>query len=600
MSYKYTVLQDKPTAFYLLDEVRSGSVGSYTSLTSTFATYADLRDRGVSYSALSGLPVYDYSGNAYDGYAINASSSELMPLIAGGVRGTKVLSDTLVNFNVPGIANSFYADNSFSIEAWVVLSEYSASEVSIVADATNSIGLFYKNGNLIFKVGLNSAEYKVSNKESIYVVGQFSTNKISLYINGSLVNFTSLDKYRFENTSVNFRSGPSLNNFIIDSVAFYKFNLSDAQIIKHYRNGIKEIKYSQIVSNDGGYLFSMNTAMMKPVMSYSYPKSRSWKNFINENVNMSVDEAYLYFDSSLSGSFTFTDSIIIPDTLGITSSQIYWESDTDGISVKASIDGTTWEDCINGSPLPFFNKNDNQIAPVLYIQASMSSSDTSKYLPILKSIHVDFFKNKDFYCDNFGYYISSDYDYSLPRSNSTILSYNKNNGLRMYNGHGFTINSDLSTRTIELIFTPDGGQNVLFSAPSKIYEWDNLGVISKTGVSSVYVNGIDRTSATNISEFFSIGLPHYVVITLSTNAATSLKFNQNQADTKSGGNNMYNNLSIYPTAFTQYDVARHYQLYTDNIINTVSDSLMTVSESTSGTNSTAYLVVSVEPEAISI
>ena len=91
MSYKYTVLQDKPTSFYLLDEVRSGSVGSYTSLTSTFATYADLRDRGVSYSALSGLPVYDYSGNAYDGYAINASSSELMPLIAGGVRGTKVL-----------------------------------------------------------------------------------------------------------------------------------------------------------------------------------------------------------------------------------------------------------------------------------------------------------------------------------------------------------------------------------------------------------------------------------------------------------------------------------------------------------------------------
>jgi hypothetical protein len=230
----------------------------------------------------------------------------------------------------------------------------------------------------------------------------------------------------------------------------------------------------------------------------------------------------------------------------------------------------------------------------------MSSSDTSKYLPILKSINIDFFKNKDFYCDNFGYYISSSYDYALPASNSTILSYNKNNGLKMHNGHGFTINSDLSTRTIELVFTPDGGQNVLFSAPSKIYEWDNSGVINKTGVSSVYVNGINRTSATNISEFFSIGFPHYVVITLSTAATTNLKFNQNQTDSKSGGNNMYNNLSIYPTAFTQYDVARHYQLYTDNIINTISDSLMTVSESTSGTNSTAYLVVSVEPEAISI
>jgi hypothetical protein len=173
MSYKYTVLQDRPTSFYLLEEVRSGTVGSYDNLKTRFLNYADLRDRGVSYSALSGLPIYDYSGNAYDGYAINASSSELMPLIAGGIRGSKVLSDTLIKFEVPGMANSYYSDNSFSIEAWVVLPEYSSSEISIVADPTNSIGLFYKNGNLIFKVGTNSTEYKVSNSESIYVVGKF-------------------------------------------------------------------------------------------------------------------------------------------------------------------------------------------------------------------------------------------------------------------------------------------------------------------------------------------------------------------------------------------------------------------------------------------
>jgi hypothetical protein len=600
MSYKYAILQDKPTAFYLLEEVRSGSLGSYSELETRFATYQALKDNGVSYSALSGLPIYDYSGNAYDGYAINASDSELMPLIAGGIRGTKVISDTTIKFNVPGIASSYYSDNSFCIEAWVMLPEYSISEISLVADPINSIGLFYKNGNLIFKVGANSAQYKVSNSESIYVVAQFSTNKMSLYINGVLANSTSLDKYKFINESVSFQSGPSSNNFIIDCVAFYKFNLSESQILKHYQSGIKEIKYSQIVSNDGGYLFSMNTQTMKPVISYSYPKSKSWKNFINENIKLSSDDAYLYFDSSLSGSFTFTDLIMIPETLEITSSQIYWDSDTDGISIKASIDGITFVDCVNGSPLPFFNKNQNQISPVLYIQVLMSSSDTSKYLPVLRSIQIDFFKNKDFYCDNFGYYISSNYDYSLPRSNSTILSYNKNNGLKMYNGHGFTINSNLSTRTIELVFTPDGTQNVLFSAPSKIYEWDNAGVITKTGVSSVYVNGIDRTSATNISQFFSVGFPHYMVITLSTAAETSLKFNQNQTDTKSGGKNMYNNLSIYPTAFTQYDVARHYRLYTDNDINIISDSLVSILESSSGTNSTPYIVISVEPEAISM
>jgi hypothetical protein len=421
-----------------------------------------------------------------------------------------------------------------------------------------------------------------------------------LYIDGVLVNSSTLEKYKFANESVNFQSGPSANNFVIDCVGFYKFNLSGAQILKHYRSGIKEIKYSQIVANDGGYLFSMNTEKMKPAMRYSYPKTKPWTDVANENVKLSIDNSYLYFDSSVAGSFTFTDAISIPETLGIKSSQIYWDSDTDGISVRASIDGTTWSTCINGEPLPFFNKNQNQIAPILYLEVSMSSSDTSKYLPILRSINIDLFKNKDFYCDNFGYYVSSSYDYSLPAFNSTILSYNKNNGLKMYNGHGFTINSDLSTRTIELIFTPDGNENVLFSAPSKIYEWNNLGVINKTGVSSIYVNNINRTNATNISEFFSTGLPHYVVITLSTAATTNLKFNQNQADTKSGGKNMYNNLSIYPTAFTQYDVARHYQLYTDNLVSVVSDSLMSISESASGTDSTTYIVISVEPEAISL
>ena len=104
--------------------------------------YQALKDNGVSYSALSGLPIYDYSGNAYDGYAINASDSELMPLIAGGIRGTKVLSDTTIKFNVPGIASSYYSDNSFCIEAWIMLPEYSTSEISLVADPTNSIGLF--------------------------------------------------------------------------------------------------------------------------------------------------------------------------------------------------------------------------------------------------------------------------------------------------------------------------------------------------------------------------------------------------------------------------------------------------------------------------
>lgn len=600
MSYKYTVLQDKPICFYLLDEVRSATVGSYTSLSQMFSTYADLRDNGVSYSALSGLPVYDYSGNGNDGYGINSYPEEVLPLISGGVRGTKIGPDTIVGFNVPGIANLYYADNSFSIEAWALLPNPSSAKITIVGDSNNSIGIFYLNENIIFQVGSNVVKYKINNKQSVHIVGQFSSNKIELYINGVLVSYKLIDKYLFLNQDVNFQSGDSNNIFIIDAVAFYKYNMSASQILKHYKEGIKEINVSQIVHNDNGYLFSMNTALMKPVFKYSYPKSKSWKNFINENIKLSGDEAYLYFDETLGGNFSFSDAILIPSTLNITSSQIYWNSDVSNITVEVSIDAESWQECQNGYPLPFFNKNDNQISDILYLRCSMVSSNTSDDLPILSNINIDFFNNKDFYCDNFGYYISSDYDYALPNKNSNILSYNYNNGLRMYDGHGFTVNSDLDTKTIEMIFTPQEGQNVLFSAPSHTYAWDQNGVISKQSVSAIYVNGVNKTSATNISEFFTIGLPHHVVVVLSSPIPGVIKFNQNQDDSTYGLGHMYNNLAIYNSQFTQYDVNRHYLLYTDNITASVSDSLVSISESQSGTDSTPYLVISVSPDAVSI
>jgi len=48
MSYKYTVLQDNPISFFLLDEVKSGSVNDYSHLISQYATYQDLKDNGIS------------------------------------------------------------------------------------------------------------------------------------------------------------------------------------------------------------------------------------------------------------------------------------------------------------------------------------------------------------------------------------------------------------------------------------------------------------------------------------------------------------------------------------------------------------------------
>ena len=181
MSYKSTVLNDFPNSFYLLDEVESGQIADYTELLSQFATYQALKDSGLTYGQISGMQIYDYSGSLNNGTASSASSKQIMPLVTGSVRGTEVLSATQITYNPKGIATKYYKDNSFSIEAWCALPGYNVS-TTIVGDTANNVGLFYQNGNIIFKVGSNQVQATVSNSEVVYVVGIFQSNIISLYI----------------------------------------------------------------------------------------------------------------------------------------------------------------------------------------------------------------------------------------------------------------------------------------------------------------------------------------------------------------------------------------------------------------------------------
>ncbi len=599
MSYKNTVLNDFPNSFYLLDEVQSGSIDDYVALLSQYPTYQALLDSGLTYADINGTPVYDYSGSLNNGFASNASIKELMPLVSGGIRGTEVSSITEIYYEPKGIATKYYKDNSFSIEAWCALPANNVS-ATIVGDPSINTGIFYENGNIIFKVGTNKVEHTVSNAQAIHVVGIFQSNLLSLYVNGSIVDTLSLTSYQFSNELATFKTGPCTGRLVIDSVAFYRYALSNTQILNHYNEGIKEVNISQIVSIDAGYLFSMNTESMQRRFSYTYPVSKLWEELNISAEYLSSDQSYVYIPESTGAkSFSFTDHFIVPNYLGITTSQIHWENDVKGILVEASINNVTWQTCVNGSPLPYFNKNDNQVSDILYLRVTLSSDDSSRYLPILTSLDIAFYNSKNFYSDNSGYYASSSYDYALPKVNSKTLSYNRNNGLIMYNGHGFSLNSIPSARSVELIFTPQYDQNVLVSGASQIYEWNSAGAITKTGISSIYVNGINRTSETNVWDFLSVNNPHHIVINF-TAAATSIKFNQNQNDSKSGLGHMYNNVAIYENALSVNSILNHHLLYTGNTINLISDTSFSISESSLGDSSTPFFITVVEPESVSI
>lgn len=594
MSYKYTVLNDRPIAFYELDEVSSGSVGTYSGLTVKYATYQDLKDNGVSYSAISGLPVYDFSGNFNDGFSTDASVKKIMPLHHGGQRGTEVLPETLIYYPVNGIANADYADNIFSMEGWFLINEETESRLTLLGDAANNIGFFYENGNVIFAIGDHEVEYTAEFKETVYLVGIFTPNKISLYVNGSLVDALSISNYKFLNSSVSFRSGSSASRFMIDGLGFYKSELSRSQIQKHYLAGIKSVPASQIVYPDGGSLFSMNIDRMRPTFTYSYPASKRWNDIANENVKISQDQSYLYFEKTKSAAtqeFTFTDYIVVPNYLGLTSSQVYWSGDVSRISVEVSLDNQNWEPCVNGKAVPFFNKNDQQFEDMLYVRVTMQSEDTSKYIPVLSSLEFMFFIDKTFYSDNSSYSISSDYEYCLPKQNSRVLSYNKNNGLKMYNGHGFGIDSDINILSLELFFTPGSGSCVLVSTDNESLSWDQNGLVTMVGIEALYVNGVDATDVTNINDILAEGLQHHVVVVFNESASSDMRINESQDGLSYGVDTMYNNLAIYDYQLTSDIVNSHYSQYIGLGLIYINDTSMAIVEKDTGTDSLPFFLV---------
>jgi hypothetical protein len=600
MSYKYTVLQDNPLAFFLLDEVKSGGASSYTNLQSLFATYQDLKDNGISYAAISGLPILDYSGNAMDGYAINSSDIEVMPIIGGGIRGTEINDSIEIELKASGIATNKNPDSPFSFEVWFSPDSSDNEEYMVLGDHTNQIGIFYKNENVIFRCG-SSEEiwYKTTKNKVMHIVGIFSKDKISLYINGIIVNEKFISTgFKFSNTALTINIGPAnaAKKFVVDSIAIYNYELESSKILKHYLAGYKETKYSQIVYSKNGILFSLNSVSIKPDISYRYPGIKSLDQIVVADAYYNSKYNRIEFEQTESveeKTFIFEERIYVPNPENIVSSRISYGQDVDNIIVEVSVPGEDWVVCKNHYPLPYYNKNQNLNSPILDIRVTMTTLDSSFDLPYFDSLEIDMYSNKDFYSDNSGGRIYSDYDYSLGYYNYPVRMQNKNNGLSMYEGHGFSADVSISPRTVEMIFAPSTGKNVLYSSNSSYFQWNDSGVISKNGISSIYVNGINRTNETNISTFLLDGIFHHIVLVLNS-VATNIKFNQSQDGLNYGTDNTYSNIAFYESPFTLNDVQDNYNLYCSDNVYSVQEPIIQISESATGLSGTPYFLRSLD------
>ena len=598
MSYKSTVLYDYPIAYYPLDDLTTvDSVDTFTAFLAQFSTYQDVLDNISSYANIYGDIAYDHSGCENDGNYIGDPAPDLITLVAGNSRATNITSANSIVYNITndytatattsqfGTASS--SDNDFTIEFWFHPQISSTDEIPLVGDSAEDVGVFYEKGNIVFKLDTETLEYTLpSVNKAYYVVAVYSVNSAQIFIDSELVTSKTLNNFSFTNTSLNLISGPTpaSNSFLINSVAVYRYSLSNNQIAYHFTEG-QALPAFQIAEPLEGEIFEIYDNEVSSSYKFEYPNGKRWSEFVTTGLTHNLTLNCLEItetESAASSTITVEDFISIPSTT-LDSSKIEWRGDN-GVSIQASTDGTNYVNCINGQQIPGYTLNSFASSGKLHLRFIFSSTDTSRYIPRLFELSVLFYNNQTRYSYNGNSYIStleeysgiSDYRITIGKSLYNILSRNYKDGLRTVANSGFQITTIKGVRTLEFFYTPvaitDSG--LISTAAINGYaasniSWSNSGTVSKTNISAIYVNGVNKSSETNVSNIFRAGELHHVLVVFGSAVSDDIRFNYSANGSVSA---LYQYIALYETAFNSTQAAANYEYYTRKQNISVTDS----------------------------
>lgn len=587
MSYKSIVLSDYPIAYWPLDDLTTIDVANFTNLLSQFNTYQEVLDNFDSYANIYGDTVYDYSGCDNNGRYIVDPNPNILPIVVGNSRATKITDTNYVEYTINKdyygsqssalFAVDGYSDSSFSIEAWVYPKFNSATITTLVADSTSNIGLFYDDGNILFNVQSQQISHTIKDPDRvIHVVGTYNKNSISLYIDGKKVATQTFDPFFFTNSTLNLQSGPTamFDYFLINSVAVYKHELSEESILNHYIEA-QGINVEDVVAKYNGEIFAISDTTPNVPFRYSYPGNKSWSYLVEDGLVYNEIEESLSIaktDSLGFATYTIDEFISLPGSAIMDSSKIEWTS-TKYVNVYVSLDGVTYTECINGGTIPNYTLDSFSNAGGFFLRIELVSFDTSLYIPKIWDLTITFYDNQIVYSNNGSSYFSTlegvfgaaTFDATIGNKATPILFRGGRNGIKTIQDSGFIINTNNSIQTLEFFYTPSSlNDNGLIAvsatngySAAAIF-WHNSGLISKTNISKLYINGVDKTSQTNVSGLFEAGEMYHIVIVFASAVSGQIKFGDSIYGSVSA---LFQNIALYENSYAQADVTENYNLY---------------------------------------
>lgn len=571
MSYYLSAIKDSPIGLWKLDE-------------------------------LSGSVAYDASGCDNNGSYIGQIIKSGMPIVSGGLHSNKIDSSNYIEFLISkdfsgttgtgGFATSDTYDNDFTLEVWIHPKNIT-SLTPVFADS-NGIGLYWDNGNAVFKLEDERIDYSVPNPDRVvHLVGVYAVNSMSLYVDGKLVASKAVS-ISFSNTSVLFSSGPALagESFLIDCPAIYRYALSQNSIMNH-NNNLFLNPDEQISVPDLGELFRGSEKYQDIESKYVYPVQVLWESLVYDNEALGYNERNnsLYLKSGFT-SGELVEDLVLNITKNYVSSKIDWVASS-GVSVYVSqtSDSGPWDICSNGSSIPGFTQgSDFSSAKILYFKIVFESEDSDLYIPELYSLKIYFHSEKKMFAHNGGSILSTSqpssgsiWDFDVSNNSHPIRTRNSQNGIRPKSS-AFFIDAVNENRNIEMIFTPKSlSSGYLFfnkTGSSETYlSWAEGGLISKSNISKIWINGNDVSSATNISSYIYVDEPNYILIKTTSVITGEIWFNGKQLlGVRSGvlDDNLYQNIALYSNPDISHQ--DHYDLYIGKSASTSEVSSLSVTE----------------------
>lgn len=481
-----------------------------------------------------------------------------------------------------GIGRYSYEKENFFISFYAFFSDSYSTEQKFLYDITHDFGFSIKDGNLILTIKdsadvIKKIYYKLpSISEAYSIIGSYSDNVISLYINGeNKVSYNLGNSFKFSaEIDLNLQSTVSSGFILLDKIEVVKDKVSSRYIseILEYRRLVNNINRNIVMDNPTYFEGARETKPVSHAMIYGVNKDISTAEL--SNVYITDSREVKLISGQTSG--YIKDYYYFPPVADQNHNQIEWLFNNAGTTLEYSFDDVTYYPAVNNSNVPNF------AGGYFYYKVTLASSDTAINDPVFSGISFTCYEAKTIGSDNSSGEITTDYNFIVGKRNSSVLYYPSSKGITPLSG-GFRYNSG-DVRSVEFMYKPKSlGQTSLIDCSDSRVSWSAAGNVTKSNISSFYVNGINQTSS-SISDIFDIDIWYHVLITFSSNKQADLFFNQTQTGTMIGGNSNYSNIAIY-----DYDASGLAAKHFNNIINnpyitSASDSITVGLDSYNGFN----------------